>query len=208
MKKIRKALVMVSLVSSFTFSTTLISMAGQWEQQTDGNWKYKNDDGSYATSSLVDGYYLNSDGIWLEDIKADNGSSGSWKNENFALEMGLELQNSNDWSINPVKIYTSISAGYGKTNDVMNLWKTDDGYDLTLKTRIQSDNTVKGLKAITYLICDDDFLYNAIYNSYEGDNSLYGINYNEFVKVGNYQIKATLGQNGDSMIYTIIENRI
>lgn len=205
MKKIRKALVMVSLVSSFTFSTTLISLAGQWEQQANGQYKYLNDDGSYAISCLVDGYYVNGNGIWLEDIKADNGENKSWKNEKVSHQMGTEIQEAKGWNQNPVRILSNY-ASYGDSSPVIELWKTDDGYDLTLKTRIQSDSTVKGLKAITYLVCDDDFLYNAIFNSYEGDNSLYGINYNEFVKVGNYQIKATLGQNGNNMIYTIIEN--
>lgn len=205
MKKIRKALLMVSLVSSFTFSTTLISLAGQWEQQANGQYKYLNDDGSYAISCLVDGYYVNDDGIWLEDIKADNGENKSWKNEKVSHQMGIEIQEEKNFSQNPVRIL-DIFASYGDETPVISLLKNDIGYDLSLKTRIQSNSTVKGLKAITYLICDDDFLYNAIYNSFEGDNLLYGINYNEFVKVGNYLIKATLGQNGNSMIYTIVEN--
>lgn len=187
------------LVSAISISSAIPALA-DWEQQTDGNWKYKNDDGSYVTSSLIDGYYVNGDGIWLEDIKADNNVYG-WKNEETAMKMGLELQETNGWDINPIIIYSSNVAGYGSSNDVIQLRKTDDGYDLTLKTRIKSDNNVKGLKALTYLICDDNTLYNAIFNSYEGDNDLYNINYDNFVSVESYQIKAT--NNNNSLTYTI-----
>lgn len=205
MKKLRKALVMVSLVSGFTFSTTLISLAGQWEQQANGQYKYLNDDGSYAISCLVDGYYVNDDGIWITDFQSDWKNTETWKNEKIAKQIGSEIQEEKNFTQNPIRIENN-SASYGDSTPVIEITKIESGYDLTLKTRIQSDSTVKGLKAITYLVCDDDFLYNAIFNSYEDDNSLYGINYNEFVKAGNYQIKATLGQNGNSIIYTIIEN--
>lgn len=204
MKKIRKALLMISLVSSFIVSNFMTSFAGTWEQQSNGQYKYLNDDGSYATSSLIDGYYVNSDGIWLEDIKSDN--TYGWKNEKVAHQMGEEIQKENEWKNNPIVIYYSYGAGFGNGNDVIMLSKTDDGYDLTLMTRIQSTNSQKGLKALTYLICDDDTLYDAIYNSFEGDESLYGINYDNFVPVGNYQIKATLEEYGKSFIYTIKEN--
>lgn len=205
MKKIGKALLMVSLVSSFTFSATMVSLAGTWEQQANGRWKYLNDDGSYVTSCLIDGYYLNSDGIWLEDIKSDNGTNGSWKNEEVAKQIGSEIQNKEGFSQNPIRI-ENHSATFGHPTWVMKISKTDDGYDLTLKTRIKSDSGKKALRALTYLICDDDTLYDAIYNSFEGDETLYGINYDNFVPVGNYQIKATLEEYGKSFIYTIKEN--
>lgn len=200
MKKIKKALVMVSLVSSFAFSTTLISMAGQWEQQTDGNWKYKNDDGSFATGKItIDGveYFFND----LGDLVSE---TTGWSNEKEAKAIGKEIQEQLGSSINPVQIYTSSSAGFGTSSaTVFEISKNGNGYDLTLRARINSSESKKGLQAIC-MLTGINGLYDTIYDSYEGSNSN-GINYDEFVKVGNYQIKATLGQNGNSMIYTIIE---
>lgn len=199
MKKIKKALLMVSLVSSFTFSTTLISMAGQWEQQTDGNWKYKNDDGSFATGKItIDGveYFFND----LGDLVSE---TTGWSNEKEAINIGKEISKSNGWSSDSITVYSN-SATYGKESAIIEISKNGNGYDLTLRTRIQSSNNQKGLQAIC-MLTGINGLYDTIYDSYEGSNSN-GINYDEFVKVGNYQIKATLGQNGNSMIYTIIEN--
>lgn len=154
------------LVSAISISSAIPALA-DWEQQTDGNWKYKNDDGSYVTSGLIDGYYVNSDGIWLEDIKDDNGSSGSWKNENVALEMGVELQRNNNWDIRPIRI-NEFCADYGKSNSVIDLWKTGDGYEFKIKTKL-AGTSEKGFQALCYLICDDDTLFNYIMSDYENE---------------------------------------
>lgn len=167
MKKIRKALLMISLVSSFVVSSTLVSLAGTWEQQTNGQYKYKNDDGSYATSCLIDGYYLNSDGIWIEDIKSDNGDNKSWKNEEVAEQMGIEIQKEKEFTQNPIRVLDN-SASYGNESSAIKLLKTDDGYTFDLKTAL-TGSSEKGFRTLCYLICDDDTLFNYIMSDYQNE---------------------------------------
>lgn len=167
MKKIRKALVMISLVSSFTFSTTLVSLAGQWEQQTNGQYKYLNDDGSYAISCLVDGYYVNDDGIWITDFQSDWQNTETWKNEKVAKQIGSEIQYEKDLSQNPIRI-ENYSATYGDSSPVIKLSKNGTGNELELKTALKGTSK-KGFQALCYLICDDDTLFNYIMSDYENE---------------------------------------
>lgn len=155
------------LVSAISISSAIPALA-DWEQQTDGNWKYKNDDGSYVTSSLIDGYYVNDDGIWITEFHSAY-QSDDWKNEKVALEMGLELQQMLKSSINPVKVYSSSSAAFGTSSaNVIELSKTDDTYMFKLKTALKGTSK-KGFQALSYLICDDDTFFNYIMSDYENE---------------------------------------
>lgn len=124
---------------------------------------------------------------------------GGWSNEKEAINIGLELQNANGWSINPVKVYTSTSAGYGSSNDAISLSKTGNGYDLTLYVRVTSNANKQGLKALC-MLTGISGLYDTIYDAYEGSNSN-GINYDTPVTIGGHSYIAT--NNGSNMVFHI-----
>ena len=68
--------------------TTLLSstaLAGSWQDQGNGQWKYQNDDGTFATGWIEDGgksYYLDSNGIMLTNTTTPDGyyvgADGVW----------------------------------------------------------------------------------------------------------------------------------
>lgn len=124
---------------------------------------------------------------------------GGWSNEKEAIAIGKEIQEANGWDINPIIIYSSNAAGYGKSNDVISLSKTGNGYDLTLKTRIQTNSTSQGLQAIC-MLTGISGLYDTIYDAYEGSNSN-GINYDTPVNIGGHSYIAT--NNGSNMVFHI-----
>lgn len=66
------------LLATLTMSMMLCStaLAGTWHQQEDGQWRYQNDDGNFATGWIEDGgksYYLNEDGIMLANTTTPDG---------------------------------------------------------------------------------------------------------------------------------------
>lgn len=123
---------------------------------------------------------------------------GGWSNEDKSYNIGLEIQNSQGWKSNPIRIESS-SAGYGKSNNVIELSKTGNGYDLTLKTRISNNANKQGLKAIC-MLTGISGLYDTIYDAYEGSNSN-GINYDTPVTIGGHTYIAT--NNGSNMVFHI-----
>lgn len=81
MKK-QKTMVMTTILSLSLASTVF---AGAWQPQTTVQWKYQNDDGSYATGWVQDDgkyYYLDSNGIMLTDTRTPDGyyvgADGVW----------------------------------------------------------------------------------------------------------------------------------
>lgn len=51
-----------------TLSMGMTTFAGTWQAQEDGQWKYQNDDGGFATGWIEDdgkSYYLDDNGIML-----------------------------------------------------------------------------------------------------------------------------------------------
>lgn len=90
MKKI-KATIAAILAATMVISSSMIAFAGQW-QQTDSNWKYQNDDSTYATNGWqwIDGnqdgtaecYYFDANGIMLANTTTPDGytvdASGAW----------------------------------------------------------------------------------------------------------------------------------
>lgn len=154
------------LVSAISISSAIPALA-DWEQQTDGNWKYKNDDGSYVTSSLIDGYYVNDDGIWITDFQSDWKNTETWKNEKIAKQIGSEIQEEKNFTQNPIRIENN-SASYGDSSPVIKLSKNGTGNELELKTALKGTSK-KGFQALCYLICNDDTLFNYIMSDYENE---------------------------------------
>ena len=82
MKKRYAALLMAA---AMTAGSAVTSFGGQWEQTGD-QWKYQNDDGTYAAGGwmCIDSkyYYFGADGIMLSDTTAPDGrevdSTGAW----------------------------------------------------------------------------------------------------------------------------------
>lgn len=91
MKKQLKRLVTLGMVACLSVASSMMAFAGQW-QQTNSQWRYQNDDGTYATSGWqwIDGngdgvsecYYFNADGVMLANIITPDGYSvnadGAW----------------------------------------------------------------------------------------------------------------------------------
>lgn len=72
MKKTR--LLLPTLFMTITLSS--IALAGTWQQQEAGQWKYQNDDGSFATGWIEDAgmsYYLDTNGIMLTNSSTPDG---------------------------------------------------------------------------------------------------------------------------------------
>ncbi len=76
-------LLLTTLAMSTVLSNTAI--AGTWQPQDSGQWKYQNDDGSFATGWIEDGgksYYLDANGIMLANTATPDGyyvgADGSW----------------------------------------------------------------------------------------------------------------------------------
>lgn len=68
-----------------TMSLATTALAGTWQPQTIVQWKYQNDDGSYATGWVEDDgkyYYMGADGIMLTDTRTPDGyyvgADGVW----------------------------------------------------------------------------------------------------------------------------------
>lgn len=81
MKK-HKTMAMTMILSLSLVSTVF---AGTWQPQTTVQWRYQNDDGSYATGWVQDDgkyYYLDSNGIMLTDTRTPDGyyvgADGVW----------------------------------------------------------------------------------------------------------------------------------
>lgn len=59
-----------------TLSMGITAFAGTWQAQENGQWKYQNDDGSYATGWIEDSgknYYLDTNGIMLANTTTPDG---------------------------------------------------------------------------------------------------------------------------------------
>ena len=76
-------LFIATLAMSMLLSST--SLAGTWQAQDNGQWKYQNDDGSFATGWIEDGgknYYLDANGIMLANTTTPDGyyvgADGAW----------------------------------------------------------------------------------------------------------------------------------
>lgn len=190
---------------------------GKW-MGIDGTWIGK--DWSWTDHTDLKSY--------VKDVPVDKEWKlyGDWKNELVAFKIGDKIKQKIGY--NPFwfthrdqKTYfwdgriitdTIITAEFKSISVPQlldyTLWKTetDDGYtyyQLDIKSRIDNPARQLAVEALCLLISDDKTLYDVIYNSFEGDNKLYNINYDNYVNVGNFQIIADLDQSKECMRYLI-----
>lgn len=97
----RKAkLILTVLAMSAAFSST--ALAGTWQPQDNGQWKYQNDDGSFATGWIEESgksYYLNADGIMLSNTIGTYSGTVLFKHKN--AYSFFEIICDGSWSITP-----------------------------------------------------------------------------------------------------------
>lgn len=211
----RKMKLLIALTTGFMVVTALTSYAGTWAQNG-LDWKYKNDDGSYATGWILDKdyyYYLNDNGVMLSDCKTPDG---------YYVIIDGRLP----WNVKS-DVVTSVSSS-GKTlateakaagytvhaDDIINVFESKATYnqDDIILTRSGNEYTVdigvrlnninqKALKQLLRLTgySNVDELYNTLYQSFEGTRS--PINFESFVDIAGHQIKAV--NNGNSITYII-----
>ncbi len=83
-----KKILVLLMSATIAISSTIVSFAGEWKQDSRG-WWYQNDDGSYPISSWkeVEGkqYYFDASGFMLHDTTTPDGykvgSDGAWISE-------------------------------------------------------------------------------------------------------------------------------
>lgn len=122
MRKTVKKLVALGTMLCLTVSSSIISFADGWEQDSKG-WKAKNSDGSYITDSWyqADGlwYYIGADGYMLH---------GSWTPDNYYVGTDGVM-------VDSVKKFMEIDNGDGTKVQVEVIGVEDDGswYGTTLQ---------------------------------------------------------------------------
>lgn len=87
-----KKLLVILVSATIAFSSTIVSYAAEWKQDSNG-WWYQNDDGGYpsATWQEINGkqYYFDANGYMLHDTTTPDGykvgSDGAWIQENTAF---------------------------------------------------------------------------------------------------------------------------
>ena len=91
------SLVTASLIFSLSLATSITSLAGSWQQE-ENNWRYKEDDGSYATNKWIESstekgcwYYVDANGNMLVNATTPDGftvnSEGEWRETTAATSM-------------------------------------------------------------------------------------------------------------------------
>lgn len=214
MKKTKHQL-LFTLTTCFLLYSTLTIYAGTWEQNN-LSWKYKNDDGSYATGWILDKdyyYYLDDNGVMLSDCLTPDGyyviidGRLPW---NVKSDVVTSVSNSGKTLATEAK-----AAGYTvHADDIINVFESKATYnqDDIILTRSGNEYTVdlgvrlnnvnqKALKQLLRLTgyANIEELYNALYQSFEGTGS--PINFDSFVDIAGHQIKAV--NNGNSITYII-----
>lgn len=148
---VKKALT-ITVTLAVSICSVFPAMAGNWEL-VEGDLKYRNDDGSY---------------------------SGGWANEEFVMNTAKNMQSVYGWEKNPIRIYSSDSAGYGKSHDVVSLTRNGCEFqfdfrpefstypaDSSLESAIYTDANFEGLRALCFLLPEDMTIYNYLIYDYE-----------------------------------------
>ncbi|AGF58212.1 hypothetical protein B0P06_003475 [Clostridium saccharoperbutylacetonicum] len=94
-------------------------------RQIDGKWYYFNADGYMAHDTTIEGYYLNSNGAWINNVAAQNSTS---YNSNSSSSASKQYVDSNGQGLikgSKSKIYhVPNSKYYDKTTNVVQWFKT------------------------------------------------------------------------------------
>lgn len=231
-KRNLKKLILAVSAAAVVFTVTVSpALAGTWEYAGDDYagdpnnpwkyWKYKYDDGTYAKNCVIEEngvtYEITSpkysDGKNLDDFGVS--TRYGWRNIDKVRAMSDEIyredkQNGENGGT-PIAVISCTSAIYQGTVGTTSMWlrrEADGSCELEIYVGLKSERNKKGLLGLTHLMCDDDTLYDALYTSFTGDETIYGINYDDFIQVGNFLIKAELGQGKHSIIFIIKENEV
>lgn len=126
----KKTIIAAIVAATMVIGSSMVAFAGQW-QQTDSNWKYQNDDGTYTTGmwQWIDGnndgvaecYYFDANGYMLANTTTPDGyqvdGNGAW------TELGI-VRTKATTNTNPVQTEglenVSIPSGFNE-NGVSNL---------------------------------------------------------------------------------------
>lgn len=147
-----------------TLSMGTTVYAGTWQAQEDGQWKYQNDDGSFATGWVEDGkksYYLDAGGIMLANTTTPDGKQvgpdGAWDGQPAKAMLSM-ITSVPTTVIGPgtYKVGTDIAAGEYV------LFCTDSYIAFY---EIASDAS----GSIESMIANDNFDYNSIISVNDGE---------------------------------------
>lgn len=153
------------LFTTFAMSIVLgsTSLAGTWASPSTGQWKYQNDDGSYATGWIKDNnksYYLDDNGIMLSNTTTPDGYyvdvNGVWDGKDAEITLST-VTSSPSTIIGPgtYKVGTDIGAGE---------------YVLFANSSISAYYAIKSDSTGSYgnIIANDNFKYNSIVTVSDG----------------------------------------
>lgn len=123
MKKITTIITIAIIFATIMNPITANATANGWWVSSNGGWWYENQDGTYATSEYIDGYWIGSDG-WY-----DPAWNGSWKcnSTGWWFESG-NWYPTNQWLKINHEWYYFESSGYMACNEwVGNYYIQSDG---------------------------------------------------------------------------------
>lgn len=209
----RKMKLLIALTTGFMMLATLNSYAGTWEQNG-LDWKYKNDNGSYATGWILDKdyyYYFDANGIMLSDCKTPDGYFVAFNGKliwnvkmdviDSIIDVGGDLINeakAAGYSITPD--YSLIAVSESKANynqDDIILTRSGNEYTFDIRINLKVDFNRKALQQLARLTSIDG-LGNLLLN--DNDNEVYPLD--QWVDMGNgHQI--LVHEESKSLIYKI-----
>ena len=147
-----------------TLSMGMTAFAGTWQAQENGQWKYQNDDGGYATGWVEDNgksYYLDANGIMLTNTMTPDGynvgADGAWDNQ--PAKISLSTTTSTPTTVigpGTYKVGTEIGAG----EYILLCTNSIGGY-----YQISSDSSGN----FDSILANDNFQYNAIITVKDGE---------------------------------------
>lgn len=154
-------LFVTTLAMSMVLSNTVL--AGAWQTQDNGQWKYQNDDGSLATGWIEDGgksYYMDENGIMLSNTTTPDGyyvgPNGAWDGKDAKIILSTTTSTPTT-VIGPgtYKVGTEIGAGE---------------YVLLCNSAYSAYYAIKSDSTGDYgnIIANDNFNYNSIITVSDG----------------------------------------
>lgn len=199
MKKIKVLITALAIATLTTFPAF-----ADWEQESDGRWRYQNEDGSYSANQWkeINGkqYYFGADGYMLANTTTPDGyqvgADGAWidENENSSMNSSGEITfQSIAWGTD----YESIDRKYGDWNlmSMHSEWTVNPSVDAVLMndyykgidfeyndinmiaSSINYQPTVAGYKSSEINLYFAFVPVNGKLTKKESDTSLYGASY-------------------------------
>jgi hypothetical protein len=101
-----------------------------WVQDTNGKWYFLNNDGSMATNVTINGYYLDSNGVWIANLSENKNSNSISFDKNLEKEIrnsigkqSGELKREDLLSINELNLYNKNINSLDGIENLENLTK-------------------------------------------------------------------------------------